>query len=121
MAYYNTTMTPNAIGVLTVPNGFQGKGMRVTVSSNSGTETINHKSVGMVDDSGWMTYHSNFTDGSGSQTKSGIDRIVSHFRRVSGVVTEVNSGTFHSFNPTNTKLNVTKVTSTYEWNIEIWD
>jgi len=119
--YYNTTVTPTSTGVKTITCGFPPVAMKITLSAKSvGGDSYLHQSVGQCDNSGYSTCASLFQDATGSQTYKSVTKMVSHYERVSGTITEVNSATFSAFTATEGKFNVTLVSSAYQYNIELW-
>lgn len=121
MAYYNTTVTPQNTGNITINNGFKAEGARITISNSPGTESVMHFTTGTVDSSGYMKYHSIYADSIDRNTVSGTNKIASHYRRVNNNVVEVCAIEFVSFNNTSTTFNVTKADWPYQFQIELFD
>lgn len=121
MSYFNATITPTATGIFDVPCGFMPTGMRITVGAKSNVQTVSHISIGQVDNTGFMTYHSNYADTSGSNSYRGINKMVSHYERISGVVTEVNAAVYNTFYATGAKFQVTLCNSSYQYTVEVWN
>lgn len=119
MNYFIGTISHGSTGIKTVTVGFQPKSLRITVGSQFGNvDTIEHKSEGFTDGTA-QYYHSIFSDGTGRQTISGNDRIVSHFDRVGGVLTEVLRANISSFNATQVKYNIITANANYQLFIEV--
>lgn len=123
MQYYNTTFTPNSLGVWGIGCGFAPKAVKVTLSAKgSPSDNVLHNSVGSVDASGYTTLHSLYSDTTGARTyrQSGTGKIASQYERVSGSITEVNAAFFDSFYATGVDIDVTKVNAQYQYNVEFW-
>lgn len=124
--YYIDTSSPGSTGSKTYTNsGFQPIGVRFTVGSKTGaTDNVIHQSVGMADDTGYVSYTSIYGDSSNFQTKTGNaanGKIISHWERVSGTLTEVIAGTFTAYTTTGVTVNLTAATASYTMQIEMWD
>ena len=121
MAYFVTTLAYASSGIKsTIPVGFQPTGIRITTSQKYPTaQTFAHRSVG-VSDGVDQYYDSTFQDTTGGKTVNGNDKIVSHFERVSGTITEVLSVKVNSFQPTGPKLEVITPNVNYNLLLEAW-
>lgn len=86
---------------------------------NSTTETVNMHSFGAVDiTNGNATWQSNYTDGTGSQTKNGVggsttSSCLQHYTRVSGTITKVVDIKFVSAASGQFVINVVTASSSY--------
>lgn len=119
MAVYATLTTPSSTGVQTINVGFQPLLARITVGSQFGTtNTVVRYSVGRTDGTNQFN-HSIFADGTGRQTVSKNDRLVSVWERISGTLTEVVRVNFDSFTSTQFKYNVITANSNYQLDIEV--
>lgn len=85
------------------------------VGPPSGTSTANMESIGALDvTNAIVTWQSNYTDGTGSQTKSGAGTstttpCVQHWNRIGGVLTKVVDWTFVSVAAGTLTINVNSV------------
>jgi hypothetical protein len=121
MLYYNTSITPSTTGIKTISCGFQPVGMRITVSAKNGSDTVSHMSIGQVDNTGYQTCNTTYTDTTGGQTTKYTDRMASVLERVSGTITEVSRANFDSFTATQAKFNCTVSAGTaYQYHVEVW-
>lgn len=120
MAYYSTSASYGTTGVKTITCGFAPVAMRITVGAKSGSTAAGQLSVGSADGTR-QVYDSVFSDTTGSQSKSGINKIISHWERVSGTLTEKVAGTFDSFTATEGKFNITTADNNYSVHVELWD
>lgn len=119
--YFVTAASYGTTGVKAISCGFQPTGMRITVGAKSGSAgTVNQRSEGQSDGTN-QTYTSNYTDATSSQSKQGINKIISHYERVAGALTEKIAGTFDSFTPTQGKFNLSAADNNYTLIIELWD
>jgi hypothetical protein len=120
MAYFTGTIAHGTTGTKTITVGFQPMGMRITVGASFGTgDNYSHRSTGVADGS-WQYVDSFFQDSTGGKTVSTDTKLVSHYERVGGVITEVLSATFNSFTATQVKYNITKATPAYNLLVEVW-
>lgn len=90
---------------------------RFTVSENDSGETAAHMCIGKADGT-HQNYDATFDDGTLKDSKSGNDRVVSHYENHSSSLTEVLSASFHSFTATGVKLNVIIPNADYTVSIE---
>lgn len=120
MSYFTGTAAHSTTGVKTVSVGFQPVGMRITVGQKVGTaQGFAHKSVGIADGTNQF-YDAFFEDTTGGKTVSGSTKLVSHWERVTGTITEILTVTFDSFTATEVKYNVTLANVNYNLLIEAW-
>lgn len=119
MSYFLTTASYGSTGVKTIACGFQPNRLKITVSSSGASQAVNHTSEGVTDGTNAVCV-STFTDGTGSSSWFTTGKMVSHFTRVSGTLTEHVAATFDSFTATQAKFNVTAFDANYTFRIEIW-
>lgn len=93
--------------------------VRVTVGSKFGSsESYNHKSEGMSDGTNTFCV-SNFQDTTGGKTINNTSgKIVSHWERVGGTLTEVLAVNFTSFTLNNINFNVGTANANYQLIVE---
>ena len=122
MSYFIGTLAYPSTGVKSTINvGFQPTGIRITSSQKyPSAQTFSHRSVG-VSDGVSQFYDSTFQDTTGGKTINGDNKIVSHWERVSGTITEVLSVKVNSFQPTGPKLEVLTANVNYNLLLEAWD
>lgn len=124
-SFLAATTSFGTTGVKTIDVGFQPIGMRITVCQKFNTsQTFSHWSYGVVGsyEAELLQFcHSTFQDTTGGQSKTYSDRIVSHWERVAGTLTEKVAATFDSFTTTELKINVTTADANYQFLIEAWD
>lgn len=123
MSYKRTTISFGSTGVKSIswPFGTLPIGCRITLGGRfSSTDSCNHLSIGNSNGS-TQSFHSTYSDNQGHQTISGINKLVSHYERIGGVITEVVSATINSFSTTDIKINVTTANPNYQFHVEIWD
>ena len=126
MSYYSETISHSTTGLKTRTCGFQPYRVRITVSSKDGGETtINHQSVGESD--GTLTICDYWYDDASGKTTDRIvssapatGRIVSHWERVSGTLTEKVAVNFDSFTATAAKYNVVTADVNYKFFVQMW-
>ena len=119
MSYFCGITAHGSTGTKAVTVGFQPTGMRITVAQKFGvTDNYAHQSVGVS--SGTTTSCTSlFQDTAGGLTiNSG--KIVSHYERVGGNITEVIAANFHSFTATQVKYTITTANVNYNLLIEAW-
>lgn len=111
MARDQLTYLWTATGVKTLSLGMRPTRVRFTVSQRDGAaDTVAHGSDGTVIDNGtatWPECESFYMDTTGGASFRFDDRIVSHYQRVGGVITEVYRINFDSWTATGMKVNVT--------------
>lgn len=115
-----------AVGTTGTGVTFTGFGFRPThltfrIGAKNGSSAANQFCYGTVDETGWMTYTSQFSDGSGHQSKAGTNKCFVHYERVSGTITKVLEASFNSFTNDGFKLNVTISSPYYEVFVEATD
>lgn len=121
MSYYTTRASYGTTGTKTITCGFQPVGMRISVGAKNGTATSAvQKCVGTADGTR-QNYISEFINDNFKQTKDSNDKMIRHYEDVSGVLTEVVTGTFDSFTATQGKFNLSITSNTYALTIELWD
>lgn len=124
LLYDAGTIAYGTTGVKTITCGFQPVMVRITVAQKTSTsQTFEHRSVGtgwLLDSDPAQYYAATFQDTTGGKTVSGIDKIVSHWERVSGTLTEKVAATFDSFTATAAKINVTTADANYDLFVEIF-
>lgn len=119
MSYFMTTVSHATTGVKSVTPGFQPIGARITVSSAGTSQAVGHFSQGITDGT-HQCFNSTFSDVNGSSSWQGITKMVSHYERVSGTLTEVLAISFDSFNATQFKYNVGTANVNYSITVEAW-
>ncbi len=113
-----------ATGTQTLSLGFQPKRVRFTCSQkDSGSnDTIAHKSDGTVTNGSsgtWSECESFYTDTTGSQSFRFDDRLVSHYERVGGTITEIFRINFNSWTTNGMKVDIAVLSgSNYVVNLE---
>lgn len=120
MSYYTARTTYGTTGIKTINCGFQPAGMRLTVAGKASSSTVVQFSQG-VSDGTRQSYESLYSDSTGRQTKDGNTKMISHWERIAGVLTEVYSVAFDSFTATEGKFNIGTVSNNYSIKIELWD
>lgn len=123
MARDQLTYLWTSTGLKTLSLGMQPVRVRFTASQKDGaSDTVAHKSDGTVvnDGSGtWSECESIYMDTTGGASFRFDDRLVSHYERVGGVITEVFRVNFDSWVAGGMKVNVTvKSGSDYVVNLE---
>lgn len=119
MSYFCGTISHGSTGVKTVAVGFTPVGMRITVGANGASQAVSHRSVGFTNGTN-VDFNSEYSDGSGSSSWQGTGKLVSHYERVAGTLTEKVAATFDSFTATQVKYNVTTADAAYTFAIEAW-
>jgi len=118
MSYYTGRLTISSSGINTFTVGFAPTWARFRVSQKVGTvETTNHLSLGGTDGTR-QNCSSFFTDGSGNTCFDTNTKVVSHYERVGGTVTEVLAATFDSFTATGVKVNASIPNASYQVTLE---
>lgn len=111
MARDQLTYLWTSTGLKTLSLGFQPTRVRFTVSKQDvTTDSVVHASDGTVINNGtgtWSECESFYMDTTGGQTFRFDDRLVSHYERVGGVITEVFRVNFDSWVTGGMKVNVT--------------
>lgn len=120
MNYYAGTISHGSTGIKTITCGFQPVSAKITVSAQfSTTDSVLHKSEGWTNGTNQF-YNTIFSDATGRQTISGSSKMVSHYDRVAGTITEVVNVTFNSFTATQFKYNVNTANANYQLFVEVW-
>lgn len=116
--YFLATTAFGLTGTERIDFGFIPTWIRLTVGQKYGTsEGFAHKSVGQTDGS-YQWYDSFFQDTSGGKTISSDDAIVSHWERISSVITEKLRVVFDEIDGTEGVFNITVADSNYTVLIE---
>lgn len=99
--------------------GFQPTWMNLRVSQKNGTtETCNHLCLGSGD--GTRSNCSSFySDATSSTTLDSNTKIISHWERVGGTLTEILAATFVSFDSDGFTLNASTASSNYKVTVEL--
>jgi hypothetical protein len=124
MAYKRTTISFGTTGVKSVSSPFVPVGCRITLGSKvNATDPCNHLSIGNSNGT-TQSYHSTFSDGTSHQTKSGTNKIVSHYERVAGVLTEKVVARIDTvaapWSATDIQFVVDTADANYQFHVEIW-
>lgn len=120
MSYYATTISHGSTGTKTITCGFLPLQAKITVSAQFGTtDGVIHKSEGWTNGTNAF-YNTIFSDATGRQTICGTGKLVSHYDRVGGVITEIVNATFNSFTATQFKYNVVTADANYQFFVEVW-
>lgn len=120
MSYFCGTAAYGSVGTKTVTVGFAPKGVRITVGQRfGGADNYVHQSVGFSN--GANTFCTSLFQDTTSGLTINSGKLVSHYERVGGVISEVLAVNFHSFTPTQVKFTVTLPTANYNLTIEAWD
>lgn len=122
MSYFVGTLAYGSTGTKTaIPVGFTPVGVRVWVSQKFNTsQTFAHQSTGMSDGIDQF-YTTIYQDGSGGLTLQGDNKILSHWDRVSGTLTEVLNWELNSLSASGVSFNVVTTNSNYTVILEAWD
>lgn len=106
-----TTLT--GTGIKTISVGFQPTWATFKVCSKVSSQNFSHLSIGETDGTAqWV--ESTFQDTTGGQSVNSTSKVISHYERVGGVLTEVLSASFDSFTATAVKLNVSVGNGNYQ-------
>lgn len=105
MSRITGALTVTGTGIKTFNLGFQPTWIRFVVCSRTSAQTYSHMSIGETDGTTQLVA-STFQDGSGGKSVNSLSKVVSHYERVSGAITEVLAASFDSFTATGFKLNV---------------
>lgn len=122
--YFVATSSYNSVGTKTINVGFQPAGIRITVGQKTSTsQTFIHLSDG-VSDGTTQRVDSVYQDASGSQTIRSNSKIVSHYERVSGTLTEKVAAHIDTSTAPWTSTDVAFIVDTadvgYQFRIEVW-
>lgn len=119
--YYRALTTLAPVGLRTFSPGFLCVGYRITVAGRfGGGDPYDHTSIGGSDGTRQHVV-STFNDATGRTSMTTTAKVVSHYERVGGVITEVLSATHDSFQPTGPRINITISNVNYQVIIEAWD
>lgn len=119
MAYFLSTTAYGSAGTKTITVGFQPVRLKITVAQKFATaQAFSHSSEGVSN--GTLQFCTSlFQDTTGGQTLSLDNKIISHYERVGGVLTEVLSATINSFTATQVKINVVIPNANYNLLVEV--
>lgn len=122
MGYYCGRVTVSSTGANAFTGvGFQPTAVRIRVSQKVGTtETCNHLCIGTADGTR-QNCSSMYTDATGSTTKDVNTKLISHWERVSGTLTEVLAATFTSFDADGYTFNASTPNANYQVTVEAWN
>ncbi len=106
-------VTFTGTGIKTISVGFQPTWARFVVVSKTSSQSFAHTSLGESDGSfQWVA--STFHDSTGGLSANSNSKVVSHYERVGGTITEVLAASFDSFTATAVKVNVTIGNGAYQ-------
>jgi hypothetical protein len=117
MSYVNGQITLGATGTKNVTIGFQPTWVRFVVSAKGTGDTAAHMSVGVGSTSN-QSCDSFFADTTGAKSVQSTSKVVSHYERVSGSITEKLAASFTGTSATGFSLNVTAADTGYTVDIE---
>lgn len=124
MAYFQGTVSHNSTGTKNITVGFQPLGVKITVSQKTNTaQTFAHLSVGSSDGTK-QRVDAFYQDTTGGTTVKDTTKIVSHWERVSGTITEkvaahVDQATA-PWTATEVKYIVDTADVNYQFLVEVW-
>jgi hypothetical protein len=116
MSYVTGRVTISGTPTQTIVVGFQPTWARFTVGGK-GSDTVTHFSFGATDGTN-QSVQSTFGDTTGGASFNSGSKLISHYERVSGSITEVLSASFNSFTATGIKLNVSIANTGYSVTLE---
>lgn len=122
MSYWTGRVTVSSTG----SNSFTGVGfrptwMRIRVSKkNSTTETVCHLCMGSADGTNQNCSYI-YGDSTSHKTDDMNTKLISHWERVSGTLTEVIAATFGSFDADGFTINATTPSASYKVTVECGD
>ena len=93
----NLTVATTGTNLAVTGFGFNPTNLIVSVSGRGGLNTAMQYCYGMVDSSGTQCYDSIFADSTSRQSKAGSNKLISHYERIAGVLTEVINISFNSW------------------------
>lgn len=106
MATVTGPITISSAGIKTFALGIAPKWAKFRVCARASTiDNYVHLSLGETDGVAQQV-SSIFHDSQGNRSDDDLTKVVSHYERVNGVITEVLSASFHSFTATGIKLTV---------------
>lgn len=122
--YWTGRFTFAGTGSQTITVGtFQPTGAKVTIGGKNAGDAFTHMSIGQTDGTRQNVQYT-YGDTTGSSSGTSNTKIISHYERVSGVITEVFSAAFTSFGTSGANGTVTFSVTTndtaYEPTIEVW-
>lgn len=116
MSYKIGTVTYSTTGLKTIYMGTPTSptSVDIIVQNKYGVNegVMRHVSVGHADSDGQEVI-SYYKDNSGQASFNSTNKIISHYERVSGNITEVMAATFDSFTSSGIKLNITQANGDY--------
>lgn len=116
MAYATGRFTLSATGLTTLGIGFQPTWARFRVTGKT-SDTVSHLSLGGADGTN-QNCGSTYMDTTGGASFDVNTKVVSHYERSGGVITEVLASAFDSFVATGVKLNTSIANVNYKVTIE---
>lgn len=116
MAYFTGRLTLSATGLSTFVIGFQPTWARFRVTGKA-ADTTNHASLGGTDGTN-QNCGSTFMDTTGGASFDVNTKVVSHYERSAGTITEVLSASWDSWTATGIKLNVAIANTAYKVTID---
>lgn len=119
MVFAGTT-TFGTTGIKSLNLGFKPALVQLRVCAKYNTpQTFSHLSLG-ESDSYSQQVTSTYQDTTGGYSKNDLTKVVSHYERVGGVITEVLSAEFHSFTASGVKINVLIGNPNYQVILTAW-
>lgn len=109
------TITQSPTQTISLP--FTPTWARFTVSAK-GSDSVTHFSFGATDGTN-QSNQSTYGDTTGGKSVTSTTKLISHYERVSGTITEVLSASFNSFVTNGIKLNVTTINTSYPVTLEV--
>lgn len=106
-------ITLTGTGLKTISVGFQPTWARLEVCAKTTPQGFSHTSAGETDGSSQFVL-STFQDTTGGYSVNSASKVVSHYERVGGTITEVLAASFDSFTASGIKLNVITGNSAYQ-------
>lgn len=116
MSYATGRLTLGITGSSTFVIGFQPTWARFRVMGKSG-DTVSHLSLGGTDGT-TQNCGSNYMDTTGGASFDVNTKVVSHYERVSGTITEILAASWTAWTATGVTLNVITANSNYRVTIE---
>lgn len=118
--YFYGTVAFSTNGVKAVTVGFQAIGYRLTIGEVfGGTDNFVHMSVGGTDGTDHYC-NSTYKDNTGGLTRTVDNRVISHFERVAGALTEIMEASHDSITATQIKFNMLLANIDYNIQVEAW-
>lgn len=111
------TTTLGSVGTKTINFGFRPTWARFKVCSKTSSQSYEHLSLGEVVaiPTGFAQFvTSTFHDTTGGQSVNNNSKVVSHYERASGNITEVLAASFVGFTANGLQVNVTTGNSAYQ-------